>query len=65
MGGYAHPEDALLRRVLELHAHFAAVVVLVDAGLGLGGVARLLRRGGPFRQEFHDRFLRLRPEGRP
>lgn len=37
----------------------------VRQGERLGCVARLLRCRGPFRQEFHDRFVRLRPEGRP
>jgi hypothetical protein len=37
----------------------------VRQGEGLGRVARLLRCRGTFCQEFHDRFVRLRPEGRP
>ena len=37
----------------------------VRQGERLGRVARLLRCRGPFCQEFHDRFVRLRPEGRP
>ena len=37
----------------------------VCQGERLGRIACLLRRRGPFCQEFHDRFVRLRPEGRP
>lgn len=37
----------------------------VRQGERFGRVARLLRCRGPFCQEFHDRFVRLRPEGRP
>jgi len=37
----------------------------VRQGERLGRVARLLRCRGPFCQEFHDRFVRLRPESRP
>jgi hypothetical protein len=34
-------------------------------GKGLGRIPHLLRRGGQLFREFHDRFVRLRPEGRP
>ena len=37
----------------------------VRQGERFGRVACLLRCRGPFCQEFHDRFVRLRPEGRP
>ena len=37
----------------------------VRQGERLGRVACLLRCRGPFCQEFHDRFVRLRTEGRP
>ncbi len=37
----------------------------VRQGERLGRVPCLLRCRGPFCQEFHDRFVRLRPEGRP
>jgi hypothetical protein len=37
----------------------------VCQGQRLGRVSLLLRGRGLFRQEFHVRFLRLRPEGRP
>ncbi len=52
------------RPIIALHEPQARSPQVVQ-GKRLGRVPGLLRRGGPFRQEFHDRFVRLRPEGRP